>query len=103
MSARLAVNVMLRHPDNGEPRILLAGAEVPDWATGLVGDHCVEQAESDPSTHSVNAGGPPPKTGRGSSRDAWAAYAGAHEFEVEEGATREDIIAGLDAAGIPTS
>jgi hypothetical protein len=45
---------------------------------------------------------PPPKTGRGSGRDAWADYAGQHDVTVDDTATREDIVAALDAADVAT-
>lgn len=48
------------------------------------------------------AGGPPPKSGSGSGRDAWAAYAEQQGVTVPEGATRDDIVAALDTAGKPT-
>jgi hypothetical protein len=45
----------------------------------------------------------PPRGGAGSGRDAWAAYATAHGVEVtEDMASRDDIIAALDKAGVPT-
>lgn len=45
--------------------------------------------------------GIPPKGGAGSSTEAWAAYA-AGKVEVGPDATRDDIIAALEAAGVPT-
>jgi len=45
----------------------------------------------------------PPRGGAGSGRDAWAAYAAAHGAEINDAATREDIIAALDEQGIPTA
>ena len=50
----------------------------------------------------VTADGPPPKGGPGSGRDAWAAYAGQHDVDVPADATREDIVAALEAADVPT-
>lgn len=44
----------------------------------------------------------PARAGRGSSRDAWAAYAAREGVAVGDDDTREDIIAALDAAGVPT-
>lgn len=48
------------------------------------------------------AGGVPPRSGKGSGADAWAAYAAANGVPVAPDATRDDVIAALDAAGIPT-
>ena len=46
--------------------------------------------------------GPPPRTGRGSGKDAWVAYAAANDVTVADDASRDDIIAALDAAGVDT-
>lgn len=45
---------------------------------------------------------PPPKSGQGSSKEAWAAYAAEHQVDVPEGATREQIWQALDEAKVPT-
>lgn len=45
--ARLAVNVVLAHPNGGEPAVLLAGSDVPEWAEGLVGDHALEPSDAE--------------------------------------------------------
>lgn len=45
----------------------------------------------------------PPRTGAGSSTEAWAAYAAVCEVTVPAGAGREEIIALLEEAGVPTT
>ena len=35
--ATLAANVVLRDPASGDPVVLLAGRECPDWADALIG------------------------------------------------------------------
>lgn len=45
--ATLSGNVALRHPESGEPVSLIAGSEVPEWATGLIGAHLIGDAEPD--------------------------------------------------------
>jgi hypothetical protein len=42
----------------------------------------------------------PPRTGKGSGRDQWAAYAAAHDVHVPEDASRDDILAALIEAGL---
>jgi hypothetical protein len=42
------------------------------------------------------AAGPPPKVGRGSSRDAWAAYAASQGVDVDEDMTRAEIIEAVE-------
>lgn len=45
--------------------------------------------------------GPPPKAGRGSGKEAWAAYAEKLDVDVDADATRDDIVAAVAAAGHP--
>lgn len=45
----------------------------------------------------------PPQSGRGSSRDSWAAYAGSLGVDVDAESSRDDIIAAIDAAGHPVA
>lgn len=46
--------------------------------------------------------GPPAKAGRGSGREAWAAYADDHDVAYDDDASRDDLIAAVEAAGAPT-
>jgi hypothetical protein len=46
---------------------------------------------------------PPPRNGKGSGTDAWHAYAGHAGVEVPADATRDEVIAALDAADVPTT
>lgn len=50
----------------------------------------------------TSGGEPPPQGGPGSSRSAWLDYAAALSVDVAEDASREDIIAACEAAGVPT-
>ena len=55
-------------------------------------------AYTDPGTGgSVEA---PPRTGRGSGVDAWRAFAEQHNVDVPADASREDIIAACESAGV---
>lgn len=85
--------------------------DVPAWAQALITN---PNAWADPPADlgAVDAGAgssgsaapgapePPPRGGAGSGRDAWAAFAASHRFEVPEDASRDDIIASLEEAGI---
>jgi hypothetical protein len=55
-----------------------------------------------PESQPQGEDGPPPKTGKGSSADAWAIYASAKGVTVELDAKREDIIDACEKAGVPT-
>lgn len=110
--ARLKGNVLLRNPETGAVELLADGSDLPDWARGLVGDHALDGDELpdldelDPDDPAREGGGgqdePPPKSGTGSGKAAWSAYARSHGVEVPEGADRDDIIAALDAAEVRT-
>lgn len=43
--AKLSANTTLLREDTLEVVSLAAGDEVPDWATGLVGDHLIEDEQ----------------------------------------------------------
>lgn len=55
-------------------------------------------AGSVPKLVSMKPAGPPPRRGRGSGRDAWAAWAEACEVDVPSDASRDDIIALVERA-----
>lgn len=80
--------------------VLAAGGPVPSWATDQVGDHLL-QVSSEVSDE-VSPEGPPPKAGKGSSREAWAEYADANDVGYGPDDGRDDIIAAVEAAGVPT-
>lgn len=106
----LAVTVHV-HVD-GETHVFEAGATPPDWACELIsnpdawtdveGSRSGAGAEQRPADISPGVGGPPPRHGAGSGRDAWAAYAADHGVPVGEEMSRADILDALDAADIPT-
>lgn len=78
---------------NGSPVSLLKGEDVPDWAKDQVGDHLI-----DGSSDSFDDSGLPPKAGRGSGLEAWQKYADDNGITYAEGATRDDIIAAVEAS-----
>lgn len=52
----LSATTVLAHPGSGEPFVLLAGSEVPDWAVDMVGDHLIADAETDTDTDTEGDG-----------------------------------------------
>lgn len=50
----------------------------------------------------ASSAGAPPKTGPGSGRGSWHEYAAAHGVAVEESASRDEIIAACEKAGVAT-
>jgi hypothetical protein len=85
--------------------------EVPAWAAEQMGEHVWEKssdaeakAKADAEAKAkADAEAIPAKAGAGSSKDAWAAYAAAHDVTVDENASRDDIIAACEAAGVPVA
>ena len=72
------------------------------WDDGSDQDDATEVGFTDSSTGQVPAGAgeAPPRSGRGSGRDAWVAYAEANGLDVGEDHTREQIIADLEERGV---
>lgn len=97
--ARLATYVHLR-TDDGKFHAFGPDDDLPDWVVTRLADNPRVWAEGEEPD--AQSSGIPPKKGRGASRDAWAAYAAANDVETAEDASRDDIIAALDAAGVPT-
>lgn len=89
--------------------------DLPDWAVEAITNPDVwdgpapeappvkseSQADPKPNENSA-AGSPPPKGGAGSGAQAWREYAASKGVVVADDATREDIIAALTEAGVPT-
>lgn len=53
---KLSANTILQEPGTFQPTVLYAGDEVPDWATGLLGDHLLE-TETEAMRAAVNRTG----------------------------------------------
>lgn len=86
----LAKTVRVTDPETNRTVVLHKGADVPDRVVALVDDPDAWQ-----DAPAVKEEPEPPRTGRGSGRDAWAAYAAAQGLEVDAEASRDDIIAAL--------
>jgi hypothetical protein len=98
--SRLVSFVHVRDQEGGYAVFGPDDEDIPGWALEQMGDHCFEGGER-PDTAS-SSDGPPPKAGKGSSVDAWSAFASAKGVDIEPDAKRDDIIAALEAAGVPT-
>jgi hypothetical protein len=82
----------LRDPETGNTVHFTPDDDVPDWAAEQIDNPDIwadGDADGDDS-------GEPPRAGKGSGRDAWAAYAESLGVEFDEDATRDDIIAAVD-------
>lgn len=94
---RLTANVAVENPETGTFQVFEADEEPPAWATKLITNP--EVWDEPPASSGPT---PPPKSGAKGSTEAWDAYAKARGVEVPEGASRSDIIAACEAAGVPT-
>ena len=104
--------------DEGDNHVFGPGDALPDWALARIGSHCFDGGEhprpelAEPVAHDAPKGTQEPgkpadseiprKAGPGSSTDAWAAYAAKHGVAVDADPKRDEIIAALEAANIPT-
>lgn len=118
---RLSANVALRDPQTDKVVVFGPDDDVPAWAAERIrnpkawaadasaGPEVVVTAPAKVPVGESAAGLPdngqsaiPPKGGPGSGRDAWAAYAAVNGVTVDEDAGRDDVIAALEAADVPT-
>lgn len=100
----LAARVQVTDPETGRSVVFHKGAEPPARIVALLADRPVwadaeeaakVAAEYEASVFEDESAEEPPRSGRGSGRDAWAAYAAKQGIEVEQEDSRDDIIARL--------
>lgn len=111
MSKTLATAVHITD-ESGIVHSFLPGTKPPKWAREKItnpkawaeesSDETVEEPAEQPDAGEEPSGSIPPKSGRGSSAEAWRAYAESNDFDVDDDVSRDDIIAALAANGIPT-
>lgn len=103
MTKVLSTHVHVHHPEHAT-EVFPAGTAyeaLPEWACEQIGDHCFIDASAKaqrPAPSATDGDGPPPKTGKGSGKAAWKAYADRLGVAVDSNASRDDIIAAVDAA-----
>lgn len=76
--------------------------EVPTGDPGNDGDDGTGDDGSNDDGQVLATGTIPTRNGPGSARTAWLSYAELHEVDVDPEANRDEIIAALDRAGVPT-
>jgi hypothetical protein len=69
--------------------------EVPDWARKVITNPKVWVGEDEPESPDEPE---PPRHGKGSGLEAWRSYADKLGVELEDGMTRDDVIAAVDLA-----
>lgn len=103
-SKQVNANVLVFDPITGERHLIEAGEVPPADLRGELGDHLFVKADTDADTpRETPEDEAPPRSGRGSGRDEWAAYAAQHDVTVEDDMSRDDIVAALEAAGVVAS
>lgn len=80
-------------PDSDVPASVAARIGAHAWVGGAVAESAAAAVQNGP-TGLVE----PPRSGAGASKAAWSEYAAARGVPVEDGASRDDIIAAVDAA-----
>ncbi|WP_125262320.1 hypothetical protein [Streptomyces alboflavus] len=98
MSRRLIAHVYVDGiaygPDDEVPAAVARRIGAHAWTSG-------EDAGGPPGVPGTDGGAePPPRSGRGSGIEAWRAFAEQHKVEVATDASREDIIAAAESAGV---
>jgi hypothetical protein len=104
MSA-LTVHVAVQD-DDGATHSFGPDSEVPEWAQRKITNPKVwEDGDvpfpADGADDGEGSDGPPPKAGRGSSEDKWRSYAADKGVDVSDATSRDEVIAKLEAAGVP--
>lgn len=117
MSKTLATAVHLTD-ESGIVHSFLPGATPPKWARKLITNPKAWAASDEPDTDEVDEAPETPETPadapeqpetpaeveipkKNASTDAWRAYADAKGFETDDDIKRDEIIAALQADGIP--
>lgn len=119
MSKLIATTIVPARPGDGGEAFRTFGpddADVPEWAAKQMGAHLFENGEHPypdsnyPGKDAADTGADsdrepgaiPPKNGKGSGRDNWAAYANDVDVDIPADASRDQIIELIAAAGKPT-
>lgn len=102
MGRRLASYVHV-NDHHGRRHVFGPDDDVPDWAAAKITNPNAwatepETAQAESEDTSTPRGAMPPKTGSGSGREVWAAYATVRGIQFERDATRDQIIAAVEAA-----
>lgn len=71
------------------------GDEVPGWAREVITNPKVWDGEDDEPAEDSDEP-EPPRHGKGSGLEAWRTYASGLGVELEDGMTRDDVIAAVD-------
>lgn len=103
MGRQLAATVYVAD-EEGVVRSFGPGDTLPDWAAAKITnpDAYVDNDEAAPAADDESAphdsDGAPPKTGKGSGLANWLTYAESLGVDVPEDASRDDVIAAVEAA-----
>ena len=105
MGRRLRTNVHV-FDEHGNALVFGPGDDVPGWVEERTTNPKAwadDEPTPEPEPEPVQPGPDvqQPRSGRGSGRDAWAAYAASRGLEVAADAERADIIAAVDEADAP--
>lgn len=85
---------------DGVAHVFAPGDDVPDWARRKITNPDVWVDDSPDADAEDGALQEPPRAGRGSGRDEWAAFAQSHGVTVDDDDSRDDIITVLAERGV---
>jgi hypothetical protein len=96
MGRRLNTTVHVHLPEGS--KAYGPGDDVPKEHAALITN---PKAWADGDGEDGEDGGIPPRAGKGSGKDAWVAYAAANDVDHDPDATRDEIVAAVESAGVP--
>lgn len=99
MGRRLSSTVHVFDPEQGDYVVYGPNDDVPANHAKLIGDHAWASDSDADDAGSGGSDSAPPRAGRGSGRDAWAAFADG-KVDVDDDDSRDDIVGKLEAAGV---
>lgn len=108
--SELVSNVHVFSDEKADFEVFGPEDDVPEWAAVKMGAHCFVDGDhpfpssdypgKDTAKLQREPGVEPPRQGAGASKAAWLAFAEEKGKKVADGATRDQIIAGLIDAGV---
>jgi hypothetical protein len=81
-------------------RVFAPGDDVPDEYAKKITNPAAWEGEAPAKAPEFDPNTPPPRAGKGSSKEAWGRFASANDVTMEATATRDDIIAELKRRGV---
>jgi hypothetical protein len=95
--SKLNTYVTVHRVEDGTSHTFGPDDSLPGWAVKGITNPDVWDGDAPASADEPDSGGEPPRSGKGSSTEAWQRYAASLGVTVPEDASRDDIVAAVDA------